>query len=240
MSLIAVPCHVPDAIVPTEVSEDATTVDPSVVPDKIVAVLCFSTLPFARSICSDDVHESVASTQFQVLEESAESTVIPAPSAAASLAADLAIVMFLSVKLMVVDSTVVVEPCTVKLPVRVRLVAASVPSFELNVRLLPVTGDLLPVAAVTNTGKQVVSVDSSATVILDAAPVTLPTTSPVTSPTTSPVNEVPVIVPVTARTEPLNVRLPLSSSSPEVPARTTLPDVRSAIAADVAETVPPD
>ena len=142
---------------------------------------------------------------------------------------------------MVLDSTVVVEPCTVKLPVRVRLVAPSVPSFELNVRLLPVTGLLFPVAAVTNTGKQVVSLDSSATVILDAAPVTLPTTLPVTSPVRSPVI-VPeaVTAPVTFNVEPSNVRLPLSSSSPEVPARTTLPDVRSAIAADVAETVPPD
>ena len=49
-----------------------------------------------------------------------------------------------------------------------------------------------------------------------------------------------VTAPVTFNVEPSNVRLPLSSSSPEVPARTTLPDVRSAIAADVAETVPPD
>ena len=31
VSLIAVPCQVPDAIVPTEVSEDATTAPPNVV-----------------------------------------------------------------------------------------------------------------------------------------------------------------------------------------------------------------
>ena len=36
-----------------------------------------------------------------------------------------------------------------------------------------------------------------------------------------------VCEPVTASVEPLNVRLPLSSISPDVPAKTTLPDVRS-------------
>ena len=41
---------------------------------------------------------------------------------------------------------------------------------------------------------------------------------------TLPLNDAP---PVTARVDPLNVRLPLSSSSPPVPARTTLPDVKS-------------
>ena len=51
---------------------------------------------------------------------------------------------------------------------------------------------------------------------------------------------VTLVEPVTVRVDPLNVRLPLSSSSPDVPAKTTLPDVRSATAADVAETVPPD
>ena len=61
----------------------------------------------------------------------------------------------------------------------------------------------------------------------------------VVAPSTSNVPDT-VSLPVTARTEPLNVRLPLSSSSPDVPANTPLPDVRSATAADVAETVPPD
>ena len=63
--------------------------------------------------------------------------------------------------------------------------------------------------------------------------------SSVVAPSTSNVPDT-VSLPVTERTEPLNVRLPLSSSSPDVPANTTLPDVRSATAADVAETVPPD
>ena len=38
---------------------------------------------------------------------------------------------------------------------------------------------------------------------------------------------VTLAVPVTVSAEPLNVRFPLSSISPDVPARTTLPEVRS-------------
>ena len=54
--------------------------------------------------------------------------------------------------------------------------------------------------------------------------------SSVVAPSTSNVPDT-VSLPVTARTVPLNVRLPLSSSSPDEPARTTLPDVRSPILA---------
>ena len=43
-----------------------------------------NTLSAATRICSDDVQESVASTQFQVLFPCVLSTVIPAPSTAAS------------------------------------------------------------------------------------------------------------------------------------------------------------
>ncbi len=58
-------------------------------------------------------------------------------------------------------------------------VAVSNPEDELNVRLDPLLGPrLLPVAAVVNIGKHVVSDDSSATVILDAdAPWTAPNES---------------------------------------------------------------
>ena len=38
-----------------------------------------------------------------------------------------------------------------------------------------------------------------------------------------------VTAPVTLRSEPLNVRLPLSSIAPDVPANTTRPDVKSEI-----------
>ena len=47
-------------------------------------------------------------------------------------------------------------------------VAVSNPEDELNVRLDPLLGPRLPVAAVVNIGKHVVSDDSSATVILVA------------------------------------------------------------------------
>ena len=49
-------------------------------------------------------------------------------------------------------------------------VADRAPELELNVKLLPLLGLTLPVASVTKTGKQVVSVDSSATVIVAATP----------------------------------------------------------------------
>ena len=46
------------------------------------------------------------------------------------------------------------------------VVAPKTPVFELNVKLDPLFGGRSPVASVTNNGKQVVSVDSSATVTL--------------------------------------------------------------------------
>ena len=62
-------------------------------------------------------------------------------------------------------------------PEPLNVVAVKVPFDELNARLLPVFGGRLPVAAVTNVGKQVVSDDSSATVTLvavEAVPVIAP------------------------------------------------------------------
>ena len=50
-------------------------------------------------------------------------------------------------------------------PDPLKLVAVSSPEEELNVRFDPDLGPKLPVAAVANKGKQVVSDDSSATVI---------------------------------------------------------------------------
>ena len=54
----------------------------------------------------------------------------------------------------------------VKLPTK--LVAVRAPEDELNVKLDPLLGPKLPVAPVANRGKQVVSDDSSATVIVVA------------------------------------------------------------------------
>ena len=48
-------------------------------------------------------------------------------------------------------------------------VAVNNPELELNLKFVPVFGARFPVASVVNTGKHVVSVDSSATVISDAA-----------------------------------------------------------------------
>ena len=45
-------------------------------------------------------------------------------------------------------------------------VAVKAPELELNVRLVPLFAPRFPVAAVANSGKQVVSADSSATVIV--------------------------------------------------------------------------
>ena len=64
---------------------------------------------------------------------------------------------------------------------------------------------------------------------LSSVPVTIPTTIPelvivVAEPTTIVVAS---ICPVTFNSDPLNVRLPLSSSSPPVPAITTRLSVRS-------------
>ena len=75
------------------------------------------------------------------------------------------------------------------------VVAPSTPVFELNVKLLPDLGARSPVAAVTNSGKQVVSLLSSATVTLvDVVAVAefpvhepeLPDVFPVTFPVTFP------------------------------------------------------
>ena len=53
-------------------------------------------------------------------------------------------------------------------PSPTKAVAAKAPDEELKARLLPVFGAKLPVAAVTNKGKVVVSVDSSETATLVA------------------------------------------------------------------------
>ena len=53
-------------------------------------------------------------------------------------------------------------------PEPLKVVAVKVPLEELKVKLDPLLGAKFPVAAVVNSGKQVVSVDSSATVTLVA------------------------------------------------------------------------
>ena len=81
----------------------------------------FKTLPEAKSKCSENVQESVESTQFIVLSV-APFKVIPPPSAVVSEGVEtLPISMLMSSTVSVVVSIVVVVPFTVKLPPTVRL-----------------------------------------------------------------------------------------------------------------------
>ena len=59
-------------------------------------------------------------------------------------------------------------PVTSPVKLTTKLVAVRAPEDQLNVKLDPLLGPKLPVAAVANKGKQVVSLDSSATVIAEA------------------------------------------------------------------------
>ena len=115
------------------------------------------------------------------------------------------------------------EPVFVRFaPSPAKLVAVNVPFDELNVRLDPVFGGRLPVAAVTNVGKQVVSDDSSATVTLvavDAVPVIAPAAAIAPAK-----NEVPPVTlsPLRAVTTPTESIL-VTSSYVSVPPIDTLP-----------------
>ena len=86
----------------------------------------------------------------------------------------------------------------------VALVAARSPVFELKVRLVPVLAGKLPVVPVANNTLQVVSDDSSASVMFVAF-VEVPVTSPVTLPVKFPENVVAVITPTTLIPDSLDV-----------------------------------
>ena len=101
-----------DDNVPTDVSEELTTLDPSVVAVRISTPLILKVLPEARSIFSENVQESVESTQLIVLFPSPDSSVIPPPSEDASVREPLARIIFLSSTVKVVEFTVVVSPST--------------------------------------------------------------------------------------------------------------------------------
>ena len=111
-----------------------------------------------------------------------------------------------------VARAVAVSAFPVTSPVRLpaNKVAVKSPLFELKVKLLPdFAARVAPVAAVTNTGKHVVSVDSSATTKADVdtakvAESALPVTSPVTS---------PVIVPTTSKLPPTSKSSAICKSS---------------------------
>ena len=89
--------------------------------------LSFSYFPEARSMCSDEVHESVASTQLNVLSV-APFNVIPPPSAVVSVGVSTSPrTTFLSSTTRLVEFIFVVVPFTVKSPERVSEAADTVP-----------------------------------------------------------------------------------------------------------------
>ena len=116
--------------------------------------LYFRVLPDARLMCSEEVHESVASTQLKVLSV-APLSVIPPPSAVTSEGvATSPRTIFLSSTARVVELIVVVVPFTVKSPERVRLVPVAAPmSGVTRVGVLANTNAPVPVSPVTAAAK---------------------------------------------------------------------------------------
>ena len=85
------PDTVSDPRVPTDVSEEETTAEPSDVAPRTSVLLILYTLPEARFMFSEEPKLSPVASNWNVLSPSPESTVIPPPSAAASFAAPVAI-----------------------------------------------------------------------------------------------------------------------------------------------------
>jgi hypothetical protein len=107
-------------------------------------------------MCSEDVHESVASTQLKVLSV-APFNVIPPPSAVTSEGVSTSPrVIFLSSTARVVELIVVVVPLTVKLPERVKSVPDTAPV------------NVAPVSAATFAVKATVPVASGKVIVLSA------------------------------------------------------------------------
>ena len=181
-------------------------------PDNTSLLLTFSTLPDARLMFSEDPQLSPVASKFHVLSPSPESTVIPAPSATESSADPVAIRKFLSSILTVVELTVVVVPSTWKSPAITTL----------------------PVLSPTPAGSRVMVAGPE--MVLDVTLIADPS-APVWNAEAVTVEEA-FTVPVTPNSEPLKVRLPLSSSSPPEPAITTLLSVRSSTTNVLAVTPP--
>ena len=212
------------SVAPSMSSEATSTVTPE---ERAVALrtsllLTLRTLPVARLMFSEEPKLSPVASNWKVLSPSPESTVIPAPSAAASLAAPVAIWMFLSSILTVVELMVVVVPSTWRSPAITTVPVLSPTPAGSSVRVAGpeivslVTRTALPSAPVANT--VAVMMPEAVAFLTPASPETVRSPDTVSSP-------------VTARVEPSKVRLPLSSSSPPEPARTTRPSVRSLTAA---------
>ena len=109
---VATPETLRPARVPTFSNEELVTPAPRESEDNTFVVLILKVLLEARSIFSDEVQESVASTQLNVLFPSPDSSVIPPPSEDASVRDPLARIIFLSSTVKVVEFMVVVSPST--------------------------------------------------------------------------------------------------------------------------------
>ena len=81
---MSVAAHVPEAIVPTEVSDEVVTPVPSVVALRTEVLLILNSLPAAALTCSEKSHESESFSHRMVLSV-APFRVIPPPSAVISV-----------------------------------------------------------------------------------------------------------------------------------------------------------
>ena len=198
------------AIVPIP---DATISDTvSLVEERTSVLLILYVFPVARLICSEEPKLSPVASNWKVLLPSPELTVIPAPSAAASLAAPSATWIFRSLTVTVVELIIVWVPSTWRSPL-----ITTVPVLSPTP-----AGSIFKVAGPEIVSEETLIADPSAPV-WNAVAVTIPeilTSSSSVCPSTS--RSTP-----TESVEPLKVRLASSSSSPPVPAITTRLSVRS-------------
>ena len=146
-----VPCQTPVPIVPTCCRLLLTTAPPSVVLLSTSASLIKYAFPLAKLKSSDESQLVFALSQVSVAF--APSTVIPAPFAAAPLAAPLATTMLRSSTVSVVLLIVVVSPLTVKSPVTIKscpIVVAPPPSPPVPILIVVPAAAMLTVVGVAN------------------------------------------------------------------------------------------
>ena len=122
-------------------------------------------------------------------------------------------------------------PSTVKSPPTPTVVSKVAASATLNVPLTVVAVLVAPMSTAPPPTVVLPVVVAKTFMADDIFVATISPPSTVKSPATPRV-VLTVAAPVTAKVEPLNVKFALSSTAPEVPARTTLPSVKSEIVAD--------
>ena len=133
-------------------------------------------------------------------------------------------------------------PLNVELPVTVRFPVIPAFSSTVRVSILAVPSMNRSCHSLSDVPRSLVP-SSAGTRSLSKRPVAVIVSDVALPRSTSPLAvSVPdaVTLPVTFRSEPLNVRLPLSSIAPAVPASTTRPDVRSDTVAELIVDSPPE